>query len=80
MQSSKYIILGGGMVAGYAAKEMIERGPGSRKLLSPKRGQQDPKGRRPNRNISSLQCFIHRPSTNLAVQAIENKCLQICAQ
>ena len=26
MQSSKYIILGGGMVAGYAAKEMIERG------------------------------------------------------
>lgn len=26
MSSSKYVILGGGMVAGYAAKEMVERG------------------------------------------------------
>src|SRR5260370_19771992 len=26
MTKSKYLILGGGMVAGYAAKEMVERG------------------------------------------------------
>ncbi len=36
MQKSKYVILGGGMVAGYAAKEMVERGlkPGELAILS----------------------------------------------
>ena len=36
MQTSKYMILGGGMVAGYAAKEMIERGlrPGQLAIVS----------------------------------------------
>src|SRR5690349_17007048 len=33
MTSSKYIILGGGMVAGYAAKELVSRGLGSGELL-----------------------------------------------
>src|SRR5712691_7232696 len=32
MMSSKYIILGGGMVAGYAAKELVSRGLGSGEL------------------------------------------------
>lgn len=32
MSSSKYIILGGGMVAGYAAKELAKRGLGSDEL------------------------------------------------
>src|SRR5438445_10181031 len=32
MSSSKYIILGGGMVAGYAAKELASRGLGSGEL------------------------------------------------
>jgi hypothetical protein len=32
MSSSKYIILGGGMVAGYAAKELAKRGLGSGEL------------------------------------------------
>ena len=32
MVSSKYIILGGGMVAGYAAKELATRGLGSGEL------------------------------------------------
>ena len=33
---SKYLILGGGMVAGYAAKEMVERGlkPGELSIVS----------------------------------------------
>lgn len=30
MISRKYIVLGGGMVAGYAAKELASRGLGSR--------------------------------------------------
>ena len=36
MQSSKYLILGGGMVAGYAAKELVERGlkPGELTIVS----------------------------------------------
>ena len=36
MPTSKYVILGGGMVAGYAAKEMVERGlaPGQLAILS----------------------------------------------
>src|SRR6266496_4330921 len=36
MQQSKYVILGGGMVAGYAAKEMVERGlkPGELTIVS----------------------------------------------
>jgi hypothetical protein len=36
MPTSKYMILGGGMVAGYAAKEMIERGlrPGQLAIVS----------------------------------------------
>ena len=36
VQTSKYMILGGGMVAGYAAKEMIERGlrPGQLTIVS----------------------------------------------
>lgn len=33
MSSSKYIILGGGMVAGYAAKELVSRGLGSGELV-----------------------------------------------
>jgi len=33
MTSSKYIVLGGGMVAGYAAKELVSRGLGSGELL-----------------------------------------------
>ena len=33
MNASKYIILGGGMVAGYAAKELASRGMGSGELL-----------------------------------------------
>jgi 3-phenylpropionate/trans-cinnamate dioxygenase ferredoxin reductase component len=33
MTSSKYIVLGGGMVAGYAAKELASRGLGSGELL-----------------------------------------------
>src|SRR5262245_4724194 len=33
MTSSKYIVLGGGMVAGYAAKELANRGLGSGELL-----------------------------------------------
>ena len=33
MSASKYIILGGGMVAGYAAKELINRGLGSGELV-----------------------------------------------
>ena len=33
MSSSKYIVLGGGMVAGYAAKELASRGLGSSELL-----------------------------------------------
>jgi hypothetical protein len=32
MMSSKYMILGGGMVAGYAAKESASRGLGSGEL------------------------------------------------
>ena len=27
MKTSKYLILGGGMVAGYAAKQLVESGP-----------------------------------------------------
>ena len=36
MSSSKYIILGGGMVAGYAAKELAKRGlgPGELTIIS----------------------------------------------
>jgi NADPH-dependent 2,4-dienoyl-CoA reductase/sulfur reductase-like enzyme len=36
MKTSKYVILGGGMVAGYAAKELVERGlrPGELTILS----------------------------------------------
>ncbi len=36
VQKSKYMIFGGGMVAGYAAKEMVERGlgPGQLAILS----------------------------------------------
>jgi NAD(P)H-nitrite reductase large subunit len=33
MTSSKYLVLGGGMVAGYAAKELASRGLGSGELL-----------------------------------------------
>lgn len=33
MISRKYIVLGGGMVAGYAAKELASRGLGSGELL-----------------------------------------------
>ncbi|HXQ36334.1 MAG TPA: hypothetical protein VN843_20140, partial [Anaerolineales bacterium] len=33
MTSSKYIVLGGGMVAGYAAKELANRGLGRGELL-----------------------------------------------
>src|SRR5690349_11726796 len=36
MKKSKYMILGGGMVAGYAAKELVERGlkPGELTIVS----------------------------------------------
>jgi 3-phenylpropionate/trans-cinnamate dioxygenase ferredoxin reductase component len=36
MNKPKYIILGGGMVAGYAAKELVERGlkPGELTIVS----------------------------------------------
>ena len=36
MKKSKYVILGGGMVGGYAAKELVERGlkPGELTILS----------------------------------------------
>src|SRR5436309_11643489 len=36
MKASKYVILGGGMVAGYAAKELAERGlkPGELTIVS----------------------------------------------
>jgi NADPH-dependent 2,4-dienoyl-CoA reductase/sulfur reductase-like enzyme len=36
MKTSKYVVLGGGMVAGYAAKEMVERGlkPGELTIVS----------------------------------------------
>src|ERR1700724_3450802 len=36
MKKSKYVILGGGMVGGYAAKEMVEHGlkPGELTILS----------------------------------------------
>src|SRR5690348_7319961 len=36
MKTSRYMILGGGMVAGYAAKEMVERGlkPGELTIVS----------------------------------------------
>lgn len=33
MTSSKFVVLGGGMVAGYAAKELVSRGLGSKELL-----------------------------------------------
>ena len=31
MKTSKYLILGGGMVAGYAAKQFVESGPETRR-------------------------------------------------
>ncbi len=36
MNTQKYVILGGGMVAGYCAKELVERGlkPGELTILS----------------------------------------------
>ena len=36
MNTTKYVILGGGMVAGYAAKEMVDRGlkPGELAIVS----------------------------------------------